>query len=167
MEELYNLLELAASGNRFTQKDKDLAFPLFDGMYELLESRKNPPGFKLASGEVAKGATGRIALNAYFLLLGRKVLGQRYAKIDKRFAYWNMYLGYHIMRSNFGGWTEKGIYCCSTCTLSVFPLYCIDAFPDLDCQLLKNNVLNYYLNKKGGFKRNNSRKYADWAMRFA
>ena len=167
MKDLYGLLDLAASGRRFSRSDKDLAIPLFEEMYQLLETGKNPSGFKLASGELAKGATGRIALNAYFLLLGRKVFGVRYTRHDNRFFYWHMFLAYHIMRSNFGGWSEKGIYCCSTCTLSVFPLYCTQAFTDLDCELMKNNVLDHYHNRKGKFQGHFSRKYAEWAMRFA
>lgn len=167
MEQLYCLLDKAASGKRFSRGDKDMALSLFGEMHALLESRRNPSYFLLASGERAKGATGRIALNAYFLLLGRLALGRNYARTDERMGYWNMYLGFQIMRSNFGGRSEKGLYCCATCTLSVFPLYCTHAFDSFDCDLLKANVLEALSKGTGRFACKYSKKYEQWAIRFA
>ncbi len=124
MDEMYRLLDKAASGQRFNTEDKESAIELFDVMRNLLESHQNPKDFKLGSGQIATGATGRIALNAYYQLLGRFTYGKKFTRINKSLAYWNMYLGYNIMRGYFDGRREKGFYCCSTCTLSVFPLYC-------------------------------------------
>ena len=106
-------------------------------------------------------------MNAYFLLLGRLALGKTYARRDKRMAYWKMYLGFTIMRSNFCGSAEKGIYCCATCTLSMLPLYCVGAFDEFDCDLLKGNVVTALSERRRPFTTSFSGKYADWAMRFA
>jgi hypothetical protein len=167
MERLHELLEAVSTGSRLSRSDKEAVPELLDRMYPLLESGRSPPGFRLASGEVARGATGRIALNAYLLLLARKAFGRDYTRSDRRLHYWNMHLGFHIMRSHFGGWSEKGIYCCATCTLSVFPLYCTRAFGAFDCDLLKQNVLAALTDRTGPFSRKFSPRYAEWAMRFA
>ena len=166
MEKLHELLDVAASRSRFTADEKTAAISLLDDMYRMLETYKNPPGFKLASGDLATGATGRVALNSYFLLLGRLALGRDYSHHDDRFLYWKMRLGYAIMRGHFTGRAEKGIYCCPTCTLSVFPLYCLDAFDDLDCKLLKDNVFAAYTSKVHPFNSQFKQKYADWALSF-
>lgn len=166
MERMYYLLHKAATGKRLNKQDKSDASELFTKMHKILVTRKNPPGFLLASGQKATGATGRIALNAYFLLLGRLALGKQYVKKDKRMRYWNMFLGFHIMRSYFGGWTQKGIYCCSTCTLSVFPLYCTDVFDYFSSEECKNNVVKAYTEKLPPFTGNFKKKYAAWSMRF-
>lgn len=167
MEQLYSLLDSAASKKRLSQAEKETAVACFDELFILLETHRNPPGFRLASGEIAKGATGRTALNAYILLLGRLALGKDYARHDKRFASWNMRLSHGIMRSNFIGRAERGLYCCPTCTLSVFPLYCVRAFDRFDCELLKQNVLEAYAKKAWRFGSNYSKAYADWVMQFA
>jgi len=130
------------------------------------KTRQNPPDFRLASRELAKGATGRVALHAYFLLLGRLALGKDYTRLDERMAYWNMTLGYDIMLGHFKNQTEKGLYCCSTCTLSVLPLYCTHAFSAFDCKTLKNNVIDAISNREWRFTGNYSKKYAQWAMQF-
>jgi hypothetical protein len=79
-----------------------------------------------------------------------------------------MYLGYNIMRSHFGGWSEKGIYCCATCTLSVLPLYRTGAFEAFDRGLLRQNVLKAMADRTGPFAAKSvSPRYAEWAMRFA
>ncbi|MCF7920607.1 MAG: hypothetical protein K9N06_11905 [Candidatus Cloacimonetes bacterium] len=166
MEMMYDLLNKAAAGKRFNRDDKDIALSLFDDMYSILESRRNPPDFKLASGQKATGATGRIALNAYFLLLGRFTYGKKYTRMDSRLKYWNMNLGYRIMRGYFNGWDIKGFYCCTTCTLSMLPLYCTDAFEDFDCQALKQNVLKELDSETGYFSKNYNKKYADWVLQF-
>jgi hypothetical protein len=167
MDQIYSLLDIAASKHRFSPAEKEAAAECFEEMYALLETHHNPPGFRLATGEIAKGATGRTALNAYFLLLGRLALGKDYARHDKRFTYWNMRLEYGIMRSNFIGQAERGLYCCPTCTLSVFPLYCISAFDRFDSDLLKQNVVEAYTKKAWRFGSNYSKTYADWVMQFA
>ncbi len=167
MDDMYRLLDKAARGERFNADDKETAIELFEDMRILLESRQNPPDFKLASGQIAKGATGRIALNAYYLLLGRFTYGKKYTRLDADMAYWNRYLGYGIMRGYFNGNQIKGFYCCSTCTLSVFPLYCTDALPDFDCALLKRNILEGLKDETGTFGRNHNRKYAEWVLHFA
>lgn len=167
MEEMYRLLDKAARRQRFNAEDKEIALELFEMIVPLLESRRNPEDFKLGSGQIATGATGRIALNAYYQLLGRFTYGKKFTRIDENLAYWNMYLGYNIMRGYFDGRREKGFYCCSTCTLSVFPLYCTDALPDFDCALLKQNILEGIINRTGTFSRNFNQKYADWVMQFA
>ncbi|MDP8267197.1 MAG: hypothetical protein P9L97_00590, partial [Candidatus Tenebribacter davisii] len=101
MEEMYRLLNKAAAGKRFNAEDKESAIELFDVILPLLESRKNPPDFKLGSGQIATGATGRIALNAYYQLLGRFTYGKKFTRLNRDLAYWNMYLGYNIMRGYF------------------------------------------------------------------
>ncbi|MDP8210729.1 MAG: hypothetical protein P9M05_07935 [Candidatus Stygibacter australis] len=167
MEEMYRLLNKAAGGQRFNAEDKEAAIELFDEILPMLESRQNPPDFKLGSGQIATGATGRIALNAYYQLLGRFTYGKKFTRLNGDLAYWNMYLGYCIMRGYFEGRREKGFYCCSTCTLSVFPLYCTDALPDFDCAQLKQNILEGIINRTGTFSRNFNQKYADWVLQFA
>lgn len=167
MNQLYRYLDQVSLGIRLTKQDKQRLLVLFEKMYSLLDSESFPQDFKLATGIKARGATGRIALNAYLLLLARKAFGKNYTNRDDRLFYWAMYLGYHIMRSNFQGWHEKGIYCCPTCTLSVFPLYCVDAFRGFDSELLKKNVIKAYKKNKSVFSRRYNKGYAEWAMRFA
>jgi hypothetical protein len=169
MKELYQYLDRVSRGDRLSQEGKRRLPDLFEQIYSLLDSRSFPKDFRLASGAIARGATGRIALNAYLLLLARKAFGKDYVytQRDKRLNYWALYLEFHIMRNHFGGWGEKGIYCCPTCTLSVFPLYCVDAFRWFDCDLLKQNVLKSYRSRSSVFARQFSQSYADWAMRFA
>lgn len=170
MERMYYLLDKAASAGRFSQDEKNMALALFDDLHAMLvtrrETRRNPPNFLLATGERAKGATGRVALCAYFLLLGRLALGKDYTRQDERMAYWNMYLGFDIMLGNFKHETEKGFYCCSTCTLSVLPLYCTHAFEAFDCNRLKANVLNALSNRQWRFAGSYSKKYEQWALQF-
>jgi hypothetical protein len=166
MEGLQGLLETAAGRRRFGRGDKELASSLFGEMHSLLESGKNPPGFRLATGELAKGATGRTALKSYFLLLGRLTLGRDYARMDRRMGYWNMNLGFYIMRSSFHAGHVKGFYCCPTCTISVLPLYCLRAFDAFDCDELRDNVVRMMENGEGRFQARYSRRYADWALRF-
>ena len=128
---------------------------LLDEMHGLLTSARNPPGFRLATGELAKGATGRSALTAYMLLLGRLAMGARYTRRDPRLSDLNYRLAFNIMHSNFGGWTEKGLYCCATCTLSMLPLYCTHAFEVFDCDLLRDNVVRAV---RGGGRRTHARR---------
>ena len=167
MEQLHGLLNELSKRSRLSRSEKQAVAEWCEEVYPALDSGRNPEGFRLASGELARGATGRIALNAYLLLLARKAFGRDYTKRDRRLAYWNMYLGFHIMRSHFGGWSEKGIYCCATCTLSVLPLYCTHAFGAFDCELLKRNVLKALSERTGPFSHKFSPKYAQWAMSFA
>ena len=167
MDQIYESLEKLASGMRLSSADKAALPRSFERMHELLEARGNPPGFRLASGEVAKGATGRIALNAYLLLLARAAYGRDYGRQDKRLRYWELYLGFHIMRSHFGGWSKvRGIYCCATCTLSVLPLYCRNVFGAFDCAQLKTNVLEALDHGAPPFTTKYSRRYEAWARRF-
>jgi hypothetical protein len=166
MDQLYALLEVAASRHPFSRTEKQTAGILFDEMVAVLEAYKNPPGFRLASGELARGATGRIALNAYFQLLGRLSLGPDYAWQDRRFTLRHLELQCAIMNSHFTHGAEKGFYCCPTCTLSVLPLYCVGAFRGLDCDELKNNVVSAVRERKGRMAANFSQKYARWAFRF-
>lgn len=168
MQELYALLNKAAATRRFSPEDKRTATALFEPMHALLETRRSPPGFRLASGEQARGATGRTALNAYFLLLGRLALGPHYARLDARMGYWSMHLGFHIMRSHFVGRSEKGLYCCATCTLSVLPLYGTHALAAFDCDRLKANVLKAVAQRQDAFAcKSYSKAYERWALRFA
>lgn len=166
MDQLYNLLEVAASRHQFSRTEKQTASSLFDEILTMLEIYRNPPGFRLASGELAKGATGRIALNAYFQLLGRLTLGPDYAWQDKRFTLRHLELQCAIMNSHFTHGEEKGFYCCPTCTLSVLPLYGVRAFRSLNCDELEQNVVSAVLERKGRFAANFSQKYAQWAFRF-
>jgi long-subunit acyl-CoA synthetase (AMP-forming) len=69
--------------------------------------------------------------------------------------------------SNVYGVTRFSALGESDCMLSVLPLYCVEAFEEFDCGLLKNNVLEAYSNKTWRFASHYSRKYAGWAMRFA
>ena len=168
MEQLQEYLDIAATRRRFTREEKAGVPALLDEMYRVLQTRQSPPGFRLGSGEVAKGATGRIALNAYFLLIGRIAYGKDYARKDPRMHAWCRELAFNVMNSYFGGWTEKGMYCCGTCSLSMLPLYCVGAFEFFDCEELKNNVIRALKEKRGAFARPSlSRKYAEWVMRFA
>ncbi len=138
MELMYHLLKRA---NRpLSKEDKQIAKTILDEIDPILGT--TPGDFRLVTGQKATGATGRIALNAYFLLLGRKIYGQRYERMDKRLAYWKMHLGYWIMNGYFTGRTNKGIYCCSTCTLSVLPLYGVNVFHEWDCKELADNVIS-------------------------
>ncbi len=166
MDLLYELLAKASDGRSFSPSDKQATAATLDRMYPLLEARRNPPGFRLATGSLATGATGRVALNAYFLLLGRKALGVDYTKRDPRMAYWSTQLAFHIVLGNFNGRFEKGLYCCSTCTLSVLPLYCVGAFDMFDCGALKENVVDALAHGRPPFARPYNRRYADWALKF-
>jgi hypothetical protein len=167
MDELYGYLNTLAAGKRLSPADKAAVPPLLDAMYALLEARRNPPGFRLASGEVAKGATGRIALNAYFLLLGRAAYGKDYARKDERFQYWQLYLGFYIMHGHFLGKVKtQGLYCCATCTLSMLPLYCMKVFPAFDNDQLKANVLKTLKQGSWPFGTKYSRKYEAWVRQF-
>jgi hypothetical protein len=166
MEQLYPLLQSAASKHRLSRTEKETALSLFDEMQTLMETSKNPPGFRLASGEIAKGATGRIALNAYFQLLGRMTLGPDYAWQDKRFTLSHFNLGFAIMNGYFNNGGIKGLYCCPTCTLSVLPLYCMKAYKSFDNDLLIRNVVETVRNRSSRFGGKFSQKYAAWAMSF-
>jgi len=167
MDELYRYLDRLSQGRRLSLEDRRALPDLFDRGFTLLESSSFPKNFKLASGIIARGATGKTALNAYLLLLARKAYGTDYMKQDTRMHNHAQYLALHIMRANFTHGTPKGIYCCPTCTLSVFPLYCIHAFKWFDCDLLKKNVLEAYENHTSVFSRKFNEGYGDWAMRFA
>ncbi len=166
MDQLYEYLNRFSQGGRLPREDKRQLPKLFDQGFALLDSPSFPKDFKLASGIIARGATGSIALNAYLLLLARKAYGKDYMKQDSRLGHWAQYLALHIMRANFTHGAMKGIYCCPTCTLSVFPLYCTHAFKWFDCELLKKNTLIAYENHTSVFSRQFNQGYADWAMRF-
>jgi hypothetical protein len=166
MDELYQYLHTFSQGCRLSQQDKQHLPGLFEQIYSVLDTRPFPDKVKLATGITAKGATGRIALNAYLLLLARKAYGLEFMKQDKRLEARSQQLAFNIMRSNFTHGDPKGIYCCPTCTLSVFPLYCTHAFPWFDCDLCKHNVLGAYENRTSVFTRTFNQGYADWAMSF-
>jgi hypothetical protein len=166
MDQLYDLLDAAAEKRRFSRDQKAAAVALFDPICDILDTRQSPPGFLLASRERARGATGRIALNAYLLVLGRLARGKDYDRDDQRMEYWKTHLGYSIVQSNFLGYSEKGEYCCATCTLSMLPLYCVGAFERWDNALLKHNVVSALNEGRKPFNVTYSRRYADWVMKF-
>lgn len=166
MDKLYNYLERVSLGRRLSRDDKAELQTLFEDIYPTLESHKTPDRFRLASGEIAKGATGRTALNAYLLLLARKSLGKDYIRTDPRLDRWAHHLAFGIMRSNFIHDHPRGVYCCGTCTLSVLPLYLTNAFHWFDCGELADNVLTAFDRSQSVFSRKPSPNYADWAMRF-
>jgi hypothetical protein len=166
LERIPNYLDTVAKGKNFSAADKVDLEAIFLEIYGILEEGKIPTGFRLATGEVAKGATGRTALKAYLLLLARKVYGSDYFRHDQEINKWSMDLAFWIMRSNFTQNQPKGVFCCWTCTLSVLPLYAHKVFPWIPCDELQKNVISLISSRESVFKRKISDRYVAWSLQF-
>ena len=75
-------------------------------------------------------------------------------------------LQFWVMREHFNTDAPKGIFCCSTCTLSILPLYRLRAFRWIDCSLMRENVLMAIENRRSVFKGRYRKRYAEWAMAY-
>lgn len=166
MDDIYPMLNKIRAGGRLSTEDRQILPGFLDEMHIPLELGAAPEGFRLATGKQARGATGRVALQCYFLLLGRKFMGANFTQNDKRMEFFNLHLGFHIMRGHFMGKYAPGMYCCATCTLSVFPLYCNRALFGFDNKRMEQNVIDAIETGKPPFTTKYDQKYAQWALGF-
>lgn len=166
MSNLSSFLQELPSRRSLTTTQRSEAESLLQSLLPLALAPKNPPGFRLATGELASGATGRVAARAYTILIGRKLYGTGYWRQHEPLHRVAQDLALSIAVGSFTHENPKGLYCCSTCTLSVFPLYCTNAFAWFDCKQLKSNVLDHLVARTHYFSGQYKQRYANWATSF-
>ena len=139
---LTDYMQSLAEGKRLSAEAKQEIATELPALMLQIRAREVPATIRSVIGEPLKSATRITALTSYTLLLARKAFGQNYIKTDPVFEETAKDLLFYIMREFMNGSQHKGEYCCSTCTLSVLPLYLTKCFKWVDCQELAAGVMS-------------------------
>ncbi|HVY88561.1 MAG TPA: hypothetical protein VG942_06810 [Hyphomonadaceae bacterium] len=132
----------------------DLAdFPDID----LPKSIRHPGGFSVS------GAPVGTFLRSALLLAGHKVFGKRYDRSPFYQAI-ERDLAFGVMRSNFHNGHPKGAFCCSQCTLAVYPVLDSGGIRYFDCAELADGVRALVEGRKWRFATPPNPKMLAWSM---
>lgn len=121
---------------------------------------------RLPAGGAVGNASRMRAMECYCLILARKAHGAKYQAAHPCYEALAKELQFWVMREHFHTNAPKGIFCCSTCSLSILPLYRLNAFRWIDCALMQKNVLRAIKQRSSVFQANYRRAYAEWAMAY-
>jgi len=118
---------------------------------------RHPAGFSLS------GAPVRTFMKSALLVSGQKALGRRYGgslfyeTVEKELA-----LG--IMRSHFHHGYPKGTYCCTYCSLAIYPVLRARAIRYFDCNALAKNLEHVIRGRQWRFKTPPNAAILRWAL---
>jgi len=138
-DRLWAVADLARAGKRLTAKEAiyigtDVPLYLADFLdLDLPKTIRHPDGFSVS------GAPVGTFLRSALLLAGQRVFGKRY---DLSVFYQSVErdLAFNIMRSNFHNGYPKGAFCCSQCTLALYPVLQSGGIKYFDCAELAKDV---------------------------
>jgi len=123
-----------------------------------------PKRLTLPTGETLRNATRMTALKCQCLLLARHTGGINYTKAEPAYDRLAKDTLFWVMRHHFQTGDPQGTFCCPPCTLSLLPLYALDAFRWVRCSELKSNVLAALDARESVFESAYPKAYADWAL---
>ena len=109
------------------------------------------------------GASVATFVRSALLLAGQRVLGQRYGEADFYTAV-ERDLAFGIMRSHFHNGYPKGTYCCTQCTLAVYPVLKANAIRYFDCSELADAVRQVIDQRQWRFRTRPSETLLKWAL---
>lgn len=167
IDDLYDYMLVIAEGKRFSADDKIRIETFLPHLIENIIKREVPETIRLPSGESIKGASRIVALKCQCICLARRSFGKNYYNNHPIYESLAKDLLFFIMRDYFKKQSVMGEFCCPTCTLSLLPLYTSNAFRWVDCEALKENVIQSLVNKQSIFEGNYHKKYAQWIVKLS
>jgi hypothetical protein len=124
---------------------------------------KRPTKINHPAGFSVSGAPVGTFIRSALLMAGRKALGDRYGgspfyeQVEKD-------VSFGIMRSHFHNDYPKGAFCCSQCTLAVYPLLEAGALRYFDNKALAKNVRRMIDEGSWRFASAPNAKMLDWSL---
>jgi hypothetical protein len=131
-----------------------------------LSAESAPKRLELPTGESLQNATRMTALKCHCLLLARHAAGLNYTKTNPEYERLAKDTLFWVMRHHFMTGDPEGVFCCPACTLSLLPLYALDAFRWVKCRELESNVLSALQKNESVFTSSYPEAYAMWAISF-
>jgi hypothetical protein len=163
LDRLWSVADVARGKAKLSQDDREFireevphqfaGFP----QIELPKKVRHPAGFTVSGAPVVTFT--RSAL----LLAGRRVLGKRYDAVPF-YLQAEKDLAFGIMRSHFHHGYPKGTYCCTQCTLAVYPVLKANAIKYFDCTPLAEEVHRIIERGEWRFARSPNAKMLAWSL---
>jgi hypothetical protein len=161
---LFEIADKARGRETFNAKDATFVRKVVPRELGSLHRRGLPTSVRHPAGFKVTGASVRTFVRSALLLAGQRVLGRRYGESE---FYTNVErdLAFGIMRSHFHHGYPKGTYCCSQCTLAVYPVLEANAIRYFDSAELAKAVNQVIARKQWRFSTRPPQPMLDWALR--
>jgi hypothetical protein len=166
-EELGEWIKEIGVGRKMSSAQRKRVAAELPGFIVGLSAESAPKRLKLPTGESLQNATRMTALKCHCLLLARYAVGMNYTKANSEYERLAKDTLFWVMRNHFMTGEPEGIFCCPACTLSLLPLYALDAFRWVKCRELESNVLSTLRRNESVFASAYPQAYAKWAVSFA
>ena len=163
LDQLWEVANRARNSTKVSQEDsvfvrKRLPVLLAGFPHLNLPKRINHP-----AGFTITGASVGTFLRCASLIAGKRVLGRRY-KGSEFYEPIERDLAFGVMRSHFHLGYPKGVHCCVSCTLAVYPVLALNAVRYFKVPELARDVREIIAKKAWRFSKPASAKLPSWSL---
>ena len=139
LDQLWNVADRARTGARVSQEDSVFVRTELPAMLSEYPQLNLPKQTRHPAGFTVTGASVGTFVRCASLIAAQRVLGARY-KGSGFYEAVEKDLAFGIMRSHFHLGYPKGVHCCTSCTLAVYPVLALNAVRYFNGPELAENV---------------------------
>ena len=161
---LFEIAEKARARERLSPKDAMFVRKVAPEELGDLHRHSLPAGVRHPAGFTVTGAPVRTFVRSALLLAGQRVLGERYEE-SEFYTTVERDLAFGIMRSHFHNGYPKGTFCCTQCTLAIYPVLEANAIRYFDCATLAKAVEELIARRQWRFAKRPQHRMVEWALR--